>query len=373
MSIINISNVINVSVLAPPAGIAPYSINNVVCLTDDVPVLPLTGGYAVYSSAQDVAAQWGTSGKVYEAASAIFSQSPNILTGGGLFIVVKMLSGETLADAMLRAQGLVYYGAISYTMSVSDSDVLDAAAVAESSRKLLFVVSSDEASLESGGLLWSLEDQSLHHARGLYYGLSADADKMKWAYVGRAMSTAFSATNTTATMNLKQLLTVSSDTTMTQTVLQKAKTVGADVYVSIAGRSSVLSHGANGFFDDVYNLDWLVGALQVGGFNFLAQTSTKVPQTEAGMGGLKAAYRSVCQQAVANGFVAPGAWTSADSFGPPQDFIRNVADFGYYIYSSPVATQLPADRALRKAPVVQIAVKYAGAIHTSDVLVYINQ
>ena len=104
MSIINISNVINVSVMAPPAGLAPYSVNNVVCFTDATPVIPLSGDYAVYSNSRDVAAQWGNSGKVYDAAISIFSQAPNILTGGGLFIVVPMLSGEKLAAAMTRAQ-----------------------------------------------------------------------------------------------------------------------------------------------------------------------------------------------------------------------------------------------------------------------------
>ena len=373
MSIINISNVINVSVLAPPAGLAPYSINNVVCLTEQDPVVPISAGYATYTSAQDVAADWGTSGSVYDAAVALFSQSPNIITGGGVLIVIKRLAGESLSDGMLRAQGIVYYGAASYTGSITDDELLEAAATAEALRKLLFIVASDETALNTGGLLWELKDQSLHHARGLYYGPDLEAEKMKWAYIGRSMSTNFSATNSTITMNLKQLATVSSDVLATQTIVQKCKAVGADMYVSIAGRPSVLSHGANQFFDDVYNLDWLVGSLQVGGFNFLAQTSTKIPQTESGMAGLKGAYRSVCQQAVANGFVAPGAWTSPDTFGPPQDFLRNVGDFGYYIYSSAVATQLPADRAQRKAPVVQIAVKYAGAIHTSDVLVYINQ
>ena len=373
MSIINITNVINVSVMAPPAGLAPYSVNNVVCFTDATPVIPLSGDYAVYSNSRDVAAQWGNSGKVYDAAVSIFSQAPNILTGGGLFIVVPMLSGEKLAAAMTRAQGLVYFGACSYTMGgLSAADILDAGDVAESDRKLLFVVKSDPAVLSSPGLFYAVQDSTLNHVRCLFYtGLETEA--YKWAYIGRAMSTNFSATNTTITMNLKQLVGVPSDVGLTQSILEAAKAVGADVYANIAGRASVLSNGANGFFDDVYNLDWFVGALQVSGFNFLARTSTKIPQTESGMAGLKGAYRNVCQRAVSNAFVAPGAWTSPDTFGNPTDFIRNVADFGYYIFSTPVDLQDPADRAQRKAPVVQIAIKYAGAIHSSDVLVYINQ
>lgn len=374
MSIINISNVINVSVLAPPAGLAPYSVNNLLCVTDETPVVPIPQGYLLYNSAQDVATDWGTSGKVYEAAVSVFSQSPNIVTGGGVFIVMPIESGETLAEAITRAEGLFYFGGVSYTMSLSDSEVLDGAETAEAGRKLLFVVSSDSADLLGpDGLLFKIKDQNLHHSRGLFYGKSADADKFKWSYAGRGMSVNFSAANTTMTMNLKQLSGVGSDPYLSQTILTNAKAVGADVYANIAGRSSLLSNGANEFFDDVYNLDWFVGAVQVAGFNYLAQTSTKIPQTEPGMDGLKGAYRNVCQQSVSNAFIAPGVWTSPDTFGNPQDFIRNVKDFGYFIYSQPVASQPAVDRQARKAPVVQIAIKYAGAIHSSDVLIYINQ
>jgi len=160
---------------------------------------------------------------------------------------------------------------------------------------------------------------------------------------------------------------------MTQTILTAAKAVGADVYVNIAGQSCVMSYGANGFFDDVYNLRWLIGALEVAGFNFLRQAGTKIPQTERGMDGLKGAYRQVCSQAVSNGFVAPGLWTGSDTFGDPEDFKRNISDFGFYIYSLPVAQQSSADRLARISPVVQIAIKYAGAIHSSNVIVNVNK
>jgi len=377
MSIINISNVINVSVMASPAGLLPYSVNNIVCFTKDVPVVMLADDYAAYSSARDVAAQWGTDSNVYRAAVSVFSQSPNIITGGGLFIVVPMESpSETLAQAMTRAIGLVYYGGCATTFAVSDVDILAAGVVAEAERKMLFVTADLEAALQGpNGLFYKVHDQGLNHVRCLYYGVSGllAQNAFKWAYMGRAMSVNFSATNTTMTMNLKQLVGVSVDGTLTQTILNEAKAVGADVYANIAGRPSVLSNGANKFFDDVYNLDWFVGALQVGGFNYLARTASKVPQTEPGMDGLKGAYRNVCQQAVSNAFVAPGAWTSPDTFGSPQDFLRNIADFGYFIHSQPVALQPAVDREERKAPVCQIAIKYAGAIHSSDVLVYINQ
>jgi hypothetical protein len=187
------------------------------------------------------------------------------------------------------------------------------------------------------------------------------------------MSTNFNGSHTTQTMHLKQISTVNPDTGVTQTILNNAKTIGASVYVSIAGRPSVLTAGANGFMDDTFNLNWLVGAIEVAGFNLLGQVSTKIPQTEAGMNQLKDAYRSVCDQAVSNGFVAPGTWNSGDVFGDPEDFRRNIQERGYYIYSSPVSSQSSADRALRKSPLVEIALKYSGAIHSSDVLIFVNQ
>ena len=159
---------------------------------------------------------------------------------------------------------------------------------------------------------------------------------------------------------------------MTQTILNEATACGADVYLSLQGDSCVFTSGANSFYDQVYNQLWFSGALQVAGFNFLAQTGTKVPQTESGMDGLKGAYRAVCQQAVVNGYSAPGSWTSPVTFGNGTQLIQNISQVGYYIYSSPVALQLQTARAARQAPLVQIALKQAGAIQSSAVVVYIN-
>lgn len=382
MSMIDITNVVNVSVAVPPAGLAPYSVNNLACFTKETPVVALSGDYAAYTNPSAVKAQWGSGSKVYAAALAVFSQSPNILTGGGLFIAVPVTLGvvggtgltgpdETFADAIERAADLVYFGGCSYTWDAS-AEIEDAADVCQTLGKLLFVTSSTEADLLTSGLFYDIQDQGLTYTRCLFHTASAQLDAFRWGYAGRAMSTNFAGSNVAGTMHLKTLVGVSSDIDLTQTMLLEADAVGADVYVNIAGQSCVLSYGANSFFDDVYNLMWMVSALQVSGFNFLRQTSTKIPQTEAGMDGLKGAYRAVCRAAVTNGFLAAGTWTGSDTFGDPEDFHRNIADFGFYVYSAPVALQAAADRAERIAPVVQIALKYAGAIHSSSVIVQFN-
>jgi hypothetical protein len=222
-----------------------------------------------------------------------------------------------------------------------------------------------------------LTASSFTNTRMLYYGDTSssgiqNALVMAASYAGLALSVNFNGSLTTTTMHLKVLAGVAPDPSMTQTILNEAVACGADVYVSLQGVSAVFISGANTFYDNVYNLLWFTGALQIAGFNYLAQTGTKVPQTESGMDGLKGAYKSVCQQAVTNGYCAPGSWTSATTFGNNAQLLANVSQVGFYIYSQPVAQQLQTARAARQAPVVQIAIKEAGAIQSSNVIVAVN-
>jgi len=105
-------------------------------------------------------------------------------------------------------------------------------------------------------------------------------------------------------------------------------------------------------------------------FNVLYTSTTKVPQTDAGINQLTNACTSACQDAVNNGLAAPGVW-NGPSFGSLQtgQYLKN----GYYVYAPSVSTQSQSDRDARKAPPIQIALKLAGAVNTVDVLVTVNQ
>jgi hypothetical protein len=88
---------------------------------------------------------------------------------------------------------------------------------------------------------------------------------------------------------------------------------------------------------------------------------------------LLGAYINVLEQAVTNSSLATGlTWNSPDTFGNQADFLRNITDKGYYIYYLPVAQQSQVDRDARNAPLIQIATKRAGAIHKSNVIVFIE-
>lgn len=289
--------------------------------------------------------------------------------------VAEVTDGESIAEGITRTEGLVQYFGLMGTDIYSGADMLAAAAVIQTLNKIGFFVQSDPVSIEPAGDLDDLRAAGYTQSRGLFYGEDSDNSEpldFQAAYAGRALSTNFNGSNTTQTMHLKTLRGVLPDDTMTQTLLNKAIAAGADTYDSFQGVPGVFCSGENSFFDDVYNLRWFVGALQVAGFNLLAQTSTKIAQTEGGVSSLKSAYRQVCEQAVTNQFVSPGQWTSPTTFGNQQNFFENISQRGYYIYSQPVADQNPATRATRQAPLIQIAVKYAGAIHKSTVIVNVN-
>ena len=128
---------------------------------------------------------------------------------------------------------------------------------------------------------------------------------------------------------------------------------------------------ANGyFFDEIQGTDWLQNYIQTAVYNLLYTSNTKIPQTDAGINLILTTVSQCLDQAVTNGLVAPGVWNAA-GFGALQQ--GQTLTKGYYVYAPPVATQSQADREARKAPVIQCAIKLAGAVHFADVIINVNR
>jgi hypothetical protein len=123
------------------------------------------------------------------------------------------------------------------------------------------------------------------------------------------------------------------------------------------------------YFDMMQGIDSLANRIQTEVFNLLISVP-KVAQTDAGMHLLTTVMSKAIDVYVTNGLVGPGTWT-AGGFGamPTGTFLPK----GYYIYAPAVATQAPADRALRKTVTFQIAVKLAGAVQEVIIAVNVNQ
>ena len=145
------------------------------------------------------------------------------------------------------------------------------------------------------------------------------------------------------------------------------------MYVSYEGDPSVVSNGANEYFDVVYENMALKFYAQNNMYNALKTVGTKLPQTEAGVTVLKNALGQTFRQFVRNGVIAPGKWNSAQTFGDPEVFRANIQDQGWYIYSIPIALQSQSERESRVAPYIQGACKRSGAIHEADVLILVEE
>lgn len=290
-------------------------------------------------------------------------------------VVVPGSTAETLDQAIIRTQPLVAYFGVMGAEIPSLIVTMAAAAYVQSQNLIAFFVSYTSADLASGGsgIIYQITANGYTQSRGLFYddALGTALNYMA-GYASLLLSVNYSGSNTCLTMNLKTLPGISADPNITQTLVNLSSIAGADVYPSIGGVSKVLSFGANDYSDNQVNLQAFAAALRVAYFNVLAQTNTKIPQTENGMNLIKGSLQAVCQQFVTNGFLAPGTWTNPTTFGNQASLLQNVAQFGYYIYSGPISQQAPSARAARQAPPIQIAAKYAGAEQTGTVVVYVN-
>lgn len=383
---LSLSNVINVTLVPSIAGLSEFNTANLLLYSTETTDKFGTDKFRIYYSASSVAEDFGSDSLTYKMALGVFSQAPNILSNSGALIVAIKEGDESQVEAFNRLKSQVLFcGWITTDTIANDLAAIDvsesssasvesaslATAVNAENNKIQFVVSNVESDIE--GVFTDIKNATLTKTRCLFYGGTVEQAKIMMAsYASKAMSTIFEASLTTQTMHLKPLAGVTPDPVMTETLLSKCKLAGVDSYISIEGVPCVFSTGANGFFDEVFNELWFVNAIQTAGFNYLRQTNTKIPQTENGMTGLKNAYAQVCVRGVNNGFIGAGSWTSSDTFGNPDLFKRNIETSGFYVYSMPVAQQSRADREERKAPLVQIAVKTAGAIHSTNVMIYVN-
>lgn len=279
-------------------------------------------------------------------------------------------SGQTLAEAVAEAKKQVYFGAILSTQYVEDTVLLANSTAIQSEDCVYYEVISSLTDISGVGA--DVKAAGNGKTRLLAYSLEGGKQAIA-TYATIANSVNYQGSNTAMTMNLKTLTGILPDSGLSDSYVLAANTNGVDIYGNTGGLSVVYSNDNNGYTDDIENQLWFKKAVEVAGFNYLRLTNTKIPQTEAGMTGLKNAYAQICEQSIRNGMVAPGAWSTAVPFGDPETFTRNIAEKGYYIYSIPVALQDQAEREARKAPVCQIAIKLSGAFHFSEVVITVER
>jgi hypothetical protein len=281
---------------------------------------------------------------------------------------------ETPVAAVSRVDGRGWYG-VMFAASVmpTDSQRLAISAYIEgASDKHLYGITSNASNILDPATSADLASQAAladYLRTFIQYCLSNSYAVA--SFFGRAFSTNFEGSNTAITMKFKKEPGITPEiltSTQADTLISKR----CNVYVEYNNNTSILQEGVMSglaYFDEMHGLDWLANRIQTDVFNVLYQ-SPKIAQTNPGVHVLVATIEGALAQGVNNGLIAPGIW-NAPGFGQ-----LNTGDLlakGYYTYAQSVDDQNAADRSARKAPLIQVAVKLAGAIHSADVLINVNR
>ncbi|WP_439290798.1 DUF3383 domain-containing protein [Lonepinella koalarum] len=258
-----------------------------------------------------------------------------------------------------------WYGVL-FAAQLTDDQIIAVANWSQTAKKLfgLNVLRDDQLEWNSTNVIKKLYDAGLDHTLAVYD--KNDSYPVSSA-MARLLSVNFSANRSTITLKFKTQPTITADD-ITATEYQKAKRLGVNVYTYFDD-SAMLAEGTvvgGKFADEVVILDWFADAVQKEVFSRLYLSPTKIPLTDEGQVILMAAVEKVCLEGINNGAFAKGVWTG-DSFG--NLVTGDTLEQGYYIYAAPMSTLSTSDREQRKATPIQVAVKLAGAIHSSDVII----
>lgn len=369
-----VSGVVNVDVIMSPTAATGRNFGSLLILGTST-VIPLSERIRLYSSADDIGADFGEDSPEYEAALIFFSQSPQptqVYIGRWAKTLATGEAGsvETLAQAVTAAlQYTSWYG-----LGIAGDDDLTAAEITATAAAIqaagvsrVFAVTSDDSGIIDPASTTDIASTLKKAGYGrTFVQYSSESKYAALSAFGRAFTVNFSGNNTTLTLKFKTEPGVTYETlTSAQAAAVDAK--NANVFVYYANDTAILQQGvmSNGdFFDERHGLDWLQNYVQTNLYNLLYTSTTKIPQTEAGVTRLLTNVEQSLDQGASNGLIAPGVWNGGDI---GQITAGVTLTKGYYVWAQPLSTQAQADREKRKAPLIQCAIKLAGAVHYADV------
>jgi len=298
----------------------------------------------------------------------------NLASGTGAVSTDGVASGtlddETKVDAVTALKSLVNFKGFVFVDKPLNAEAKLLAQWCQANGVLSYDVFNQSTNLEiaTTNPVWDIKLSGLSNYRCLFS--KAGNRRLATAYMARAHTVNFNAENSALTMNLKELPVSAED--YTQTEITKAKNVGLDIYTTFKRVPKILVSGANDFVDNRYNLIAYIDAVQTDTFNLLGTTATKIPQTRRGVNQIVDSLEKTTRGFVRAGVFGAGEWSSPDTFGDLDTFKRNIREFGYYVLAGSLADQPQSERAQRRSPAMQVAVKNAGAIHKVDVIINFN-
>ena len=297
------------------------------------------------------------------------------LDSASLPTVANGIAAESAATAIAALDSAASFYGFAFAATLADSDTQALAAYAQGGGGLtphtFWATHQSSSVLDPNSvtdIAYLLNAAAYNRTIGVYSSTNPYAAVSAAA---RALIVDYTAAGSVITLKFKQLPGVTAEVlTVTQTNALESK--GCNVFVTYLNGSTIFEQGSTygGFYiDEVTGTDAWALAVQYAGLNVL-QNTPKVPQTDAGMSQIGAAYTGACQQFVNNGLLAPGVWN-----GPAYGTLATGATMpnGFYIYQPPIASQSISDRAARKSVAFTIGGKLAGATHSTSALIQVNR
>lgn len=295
--------------------------------------------------------------------------------GTGAYIVKgqdeQILTAETKEEALNEISKKEPIRGVVFIDDPTDEEAEALSSWGASNDVILYDVFSNPMNLEKvmENVVWRIKLSNGKNYRMIY---RKDGNrKIAVAYMARMHTVNFNAENSAITMNLKELEGITPEE-YTQDEILKAQKVGLDLYVTFGDLPKLLVSGANDFVDNVYNFIAVKRFIQIDLFNLLGTTGTKLAQTDTDVQKIVDTVEKTLKLFKKAKVIAPGTWTSPDTFGDVEVFLRNIELNGYYVLAQPLSEQAQSDREDRKSPVIQVAFKNAGAIHSVDVIIQYN-
>lgn len=372
-----LSDIVNVQVTLDPTAAATRNFGALLIIGDSAKI-PDSSNAVLFTDLASVGDKFATTDPEYLAATIFFAQSPQPST---LYIAnfTKNGIGDQTATLAARVNDLAsssgdWYGlTLAMKTPPANAGIVKIAQMIEAYNpaRTLWATTQEIGAVQSDSendLAYLMNKANVSRTWVQYSKSSPYAAVSAFA---RIATVDYTGINTTLTLKFKDEPDVASEAlTSAQYAALAAKK--CNVFAKFQNGTSIIVEGymADGTWADTrIGVDAYQNALQTAGFNLLT-SQPKIPQTDAGMTTIKATYDQTSQTYVRNGLFAPGIWD-----GPAFGALKTGATLndGYYIYAPPVASQSVADRAARKAVVMQIACKLAGAVHSSNVLVNVVQ
>lgn len=295
-------------------------------------------------------------------------------TSAGAYVANGIVPETALAAATAFDDrfGQQFYGLVIPEGATADHQAV-AAYIEAATNKHVYGVGSSDANILSSGSTTDIAYllKASGYKRSVVQYSSTNIYSI-CSLMGRIIPTNYNGNNTVITLMYKQEPGVIAESlTATQIGILEGK--NCNVFVAYNNNTAIVEPGvmsSGEFFDVIAGTDWLALAIQTAVYNLLSTSPTKIPQTDAGNNLIMSTIEGVCAQAVTNGLLAPGVWTSG-GFGSlnQNDFLPK----GYYVYAPSIGTQSAADRAARRSVAFQVAAKLAGAIHTVNVTINVNR